>query len=115
MTASRILFVLGVTLLGVAVWAQPVLPAVEGGVDKKETPDGPDKKPVAEDQDKKPPDKGKGKKPGKDKKPGDNPADKSEKMPITRLAPAKLIPDLCLLKYPVTTTSPKCQEYFDQG
>ncbi len=46
--------------------------------------------------------------PAKDKAP---PA----KLPMTKLAPAKLIPDLCLLKYPVTTASPECQAFFDQG
>ena len=38
-----------------------------------------------------------------------------EKMPITGLAPAKVFPNLCLLKYRVSTTSPECQTYFDQG
>ncbi len=36
-------------------------------------------------------------------------------LPVTKLAPAKLIPNLCLLKYQVTTESPECQEFFDQG
>jgi tetratricopeptide (TPR) repeat protein len=36
-------------------------------------------------------------------------------LPMTRLAPAKLVPDLCLLRYPVSTTSPTCQAYFDQA
>lgn len=36
-------------------------------------------------------------------------------LPITKLAPAKLIPNLCLVKYRVTTSSPECQAYFDQG
>jgi tetratricopeptide (TPR) repeat protein len=37
------------------------------------------------------------------------------KLPITKLAPAKLIPDLCLLKYRVTTNSADCQAFFDQA
>jgi tetratricopeptide (TPR) repeat protein len=38
-----------------------------------------------------------------------------EKMPLTGLAPARLVPDLCLVHYRVTTTSPECQAFFDQG
>ncbi|HEY7426912.1 MAG TPA: hypothetical protein VH682_21935 [Gemmataceae bacterium] len=34
---------------------------------------------------------------------------------MTGLAPSKLVPDLCLLRYRISTTSPKCQAYFDQG
>ena len=37
------------------------------------------------------------------------------KLPITKLAPAKLIPSLCVVKYPITTRSPECQAFFDQG
>src|SRR5438105_415990 len=37
------------------------------------------------------------------------------KMPMTGLAPAKLIPNLCLLKYRISTSSTECQEFFDQG
>ena len=37
------------------------------------------------------------------------------KMPLTSLAPAKVQPGLCLLKYRVSTTSPECQTFFDQG
>ena len=36
-------------------------------------------------------------------------------MPLCGLAPSKLVPDLCLLKYPVSTTSPECQAFLDQG
>jgi tetratricopeptide (TPR) repeat protein len=36
-------------------------------------------------------------------------------LPITKLAPAKLIPNLCVVKYAVTTRSPECQAFFDQG
>src|SRR5262245_49942060 len=39
----------------------------------------------------------------------------SNKLPLTQLAPAKLVPNLCLLKYRITTSSPECQAYFDQG
>jgi hypothetical protein len=38
-----------------------------------------------------------------------------EKLPVTGLAPAKLFPGLCLVKYRVSTTSPECQAFFDQG
>ncbi len=37
------------------------------------------------------------------------------KLPISKLAPAKMIPNLCLVKYRISTTSPACQAYFDQG
>lgn len=38
-----------------------------------------------------------------------------EKMPITGLTPSRVFPDLCLLRYRVTTSSPECQTHFDQG
>ncbi|MFO0969741.1 MAG: hypothetical protein U0793_29640 [Gemmataceae bacterium] len=41
-------------------------------------------------------------------------ADKG-KLPLTKLAPGKLRPEMCLLRYNVTTRSPICQAYFDQG
>jgi tetratricopeptide (TPR) repeat protein len=37
------------------------------------------------------------------------------KLPITGLAPAKYVPGLCSVTYPITTNSPKCQKFFDQG
>jgi len=37
------------------------------------------------------------------------------KLPITKLAPAKLYPPLGTITYPITTSSAKCQAYFDQG
>src|SRR5947209_3390595 len=37
------------------------------------------------------------------------------KLPLTGLAPAKLVPDLCGLKYRVSTASPECQAFVDQG
>jgi tetratricopeptide (TPR) repeat protein len=36
-------------------------------------------------------------------------------LPLTKLSPAKLIPNLCLVKYRVSTASPECQAFFDQG
>src|SRR5262249_57189277 len=33
----------------------------------------------------------------------------------TRLAPSRLTPDICVYRYRITTTSPECQAYFDQG
>ncbi len=42
------------------------------------------------------------------------PADPN-KLPMTKLEPAKLIPNLCSLKYAVTTRSPECQAFFDQA
>ena len=49
---------------------------------------------------------------GKKKANDDAPKDR---LPMTKLAPAKLIPNLCLVKYRVTTNSPECQAYFDQA
>ncbi|MBI2804321.1 MAG: hypothetical protein HYX68_04975 [Planctomycetes bacterium] len=40
---------------------------------------------------------------------------KDDRLPHTKLAPAKHIPDLCQLKYRVSTDSAACQTYFDQG
>ena len=58
----------------------------------------------------------------KDKKPDEKKPDviKDDKkddgrLSHTKLMPAKLIPDLCVVKYRVSTTSPECQAYFDQG
>ena len=39
----------------------------------------------------------------------------TDTLPITALAPAKLVPNLCVLKYRVSTNSPDCQAFFDQG
>jgi tetratricopeptide (TPR) repeat protein len=36
-------------------------------------------------------------------------------MPLTKLTPAKPVPDQCLLRYRVSTESEKCQAYVDQG
>lgn len=52
---------------------------------------------------------------GKGKKPATSEAPDPNKMPMTKLAPAKLIPNLCLVKYAVTTRSPECQAFFDQA
>src|SRR5581483_4609920 len=43
------------------------------------------------------------------------PAKVEGQLPVTKLAPSKIIPNLCVLKYRITTTSPQCQEFFDQG
>jgi tetratricopeptide (TPR) repeat protein len=57
----------------------------------------------------------KGKKSPKGKK-GDAPAKLAkDALPLTKLPPAKLFPDLCVVKYRVTTSSPECQAFFDQG
>jgi tetratricopeptide (TPR) repeat protein len=37
------------------------------------------------------------------------------KLPLCKLAPSKIVPNLCLVKYGVTTSSPECQAFFDQG
>ena len=37
------------------------------------------------------------------------------KMPLTGLAPAKLVADLCVYRYPVSTRSAECQAFCDQG
>jgi tetratricopeptide (TPR) repeat protein len=37
------------------------------------------------------------------------------KMPLSGLRPARITPDLCLLRYRVSTVSPECQAHFDQG
>jgi tetratricopeptide (TPR) repeat protein len=39
----------------------------------------------------------------------------SSKMPYTKLTPAKLNLEQCVLRYRVTTDSQKCQDYFDQA
>src|SRR4051812_36953506 len=36
-------------------------------------------------------------------------------LPLTKLPPGKIVPNLCLLHYRVTTTSPECQAFTDQG
>src|SRR4051794_37025407 len=37
------------------------------------------------------------------------------RLPHTKLMPAKLMPDLCVVKYRVSTASPECQAFVDQG
>ena len=39
----------------------------------------------------------------------------STKLPMCGLEPSKLHPNLCLIKYRITTGSKECQEFFDQG
>jgi hypothetical protein len=43
------------------------------------------------------------------------PAPPAAKMPLTGLAPAHPHPEACLLRYRISTTSPECQAFFDQG
>src|SRR5947199_3517372 len=38
-----------------------------------------------------------------------------DRLPLSKLPPAKLIPDLCVVRYRVSTNSPECQAFFDQG
>jgi tetratricopeptide (TPR) repeat protein len=40
---------------------------------------------------------------------------KVKTLPLSGLAPSKYVPDLCLVRYRVSTTSPECQAFFDQG
>jgi tetratricopeptide (TPR) repeat protein len=40
---------------------------------------------------------------------------KVEILPLCRLPPSKYIPNLCLHRYRVSTASPDCQAFFDQG
>jgi Flp pilus assembly protein TadD len=37
------------------------------------------------------------------------------RLPMSRLHPSKIVPNLCVLTYRITTDSPECQAYFDQG
>jgi Tfp pilus assembly protein PilF len=37
------------------------------------------------------------------------------KLPLCGLAPAKITPNLCLVHYRISTSSPDCQAHFDQG
>ena len=37
------------------------------------------------------------------------------KLPLTKLPPAKVTPNLCVYHYRISTTSPECQAHFDQG
>jgi tetratricopeptide (TPR) repeat protein len=38
-----------------------------------------------------------------------------DRLPHTKLAPAKVIPNLCVVKYRVSTSSPECQAFVDQA
>ncbi len=45
-----------------------------------------------------------------------NPGKKgAARLPLCGLPPAKIIPNLCVVKYRISTTSPECQAFFDQG
>jgi tetratricopeptide (TPR) repeat protein len=37
------------------------------------------------------------------------------RLPLCDLPPSKLAPNLCLLRYKISTASPECQAFFDQG
>lgn len=39
----------------------------------------------------------------------------ADKMPMSGLTPSKILPNLCTYKYRITTQSPECQAFFDQG
>src|SRR6476469_8401296 len=43
------------------------------------------------------------------------PPAKTESLPLSKLAPAKVRPNQCLLTYRISTRSPECQAHFDQG
>ena len=49
-----------------------------------------------------------------EKKPEEKKKDEG-RLPHTKLMPAKLMPNLCVVKYRVSTASPECQAFFDQG
>jgi hypothetical protein len=38
-----------------------------------------------------------------------------DRLPHSKIPPARLIPNLCVVKYRVSTNSPECQAFFDQG
>jgi tetratricopeptide (TPR) repeat protein len=40
---------------------------------------------------------------------------KDSLLPLSHLRPAKLVPGLCCLKYRISTISPECQAFFNQG
>src|SRR5947208_15639755 len=44
-----------------------------------------------------------------------SPAAADEQLPLSKLSPAKVRPDQCVLTYRVATRSPECQAHFDQG
>jgi tetratricopeptide (TPR) repeat protein len=37
------------------------------------------------------------------------------RLPMSHLHPSKIVPNLCVLTYRITTDSPECQAFFDQG
>src|SRR4051812_33099771 len=37
------------------------------------------------------------------------------RLPMSRLHPSKIVPNLCVLTYRISTESPECQAHFDQG
>src|SRR5262249_47912990 len=40
---------------------------------------------------------------------------KVDKLPLSGLAPSKYVPDLCLVRYRISTASADCQAFFDQA
>ena len=49
------------------------------------------------------------------KPPATKAAKPNNRLPHSKLPPAELIPNLCLVKYRISTASPECQAFFDQG
>jgi tetratricopeptide (TPR) repeat protein len=43
------------------------------------------------------------------------PATPADTLPLTKLPAAKIVPNLCELRYRISTNSPECQAHFDQG
>jgi tetratricopeptide (TPR) repeat protein len=82
-------------------FTQPALHAgKDGGKEEQPLPKGKGESPAASAQ---------------KSSPQTDPPSAADKLPLSRLAPAKLIPNLCVLKYPITTAAPECQAFFDQG
>jgi tetratricopeptide (TPR) repeat protein len=50
-----------------------------------------------------------------DKKPEAKASKDDNRLPHSKLPPAELVPNLCIVKYRVSTASPECQAFFDQG
>ena len=48
-------------------------------------------------------------------RPGVKPAVTAATLPMTKLAPAKRVLEQCELRYRISTTSPDCQDFFDQA
>ena len=86
------------------------------GEDKKDPKKTEDKKPDPKKIDDKKPDPKKVEDKKDPKKPEEKKLEKFDgKVPATKLSSAKLIPNLSPLTYRVSTSSPECQAFFDQG